>query len=56
MSYVIKRLFSTAINGWTRQRFSAEGILGRKWWQRREIVRWRCHCFELTEPASWRSG
>ena len=30
MSYVIKQLFSTAINSWTRQRFSAEGTLEKK--------------------------
>ena len=38
----------TTLNGysWTRQRFSAEGILEREWLQRRQIIRLRCHDFE----------
>ena len=40
---------------WTRQRFSTEGILGREWLQRRQIIRLQCHNFELIKPASWRS-
>ena len=32
--------------GWTRQRFSAEGILGREWLQRRQMFRLRCHDLE----------
>ena len=32
--------------GWTRQRFSAEGILGRERLQRRQIIHLRCHNFE----------
>ena len=32
--------------GWTGQRFSAEGIIGRERLQRRQIIRLRCHNFE----------
>ena len=32
--------------GWTRQRFSAEGILGRERLQRVQKFRLRCHDFE----------
>ena len=38
--------------GWTTQRSSAGGILGREWLQRRRRFRLRCHNFELTKPAS----
>ena len=38
--------------GWTRQRFSAEGILGRERLQRRQIIRLRCHNFEPNRPVS----
>ena len=34
---VIKRLLSTAMAG--QQRFSAEGILGSEWLQRRQVLR-----------------
>ena len=40
-------------HGWTTQRSSAEGILGRKWMERKHMFRLRCHNFELTKPASW---
>ena len=36
---------------WTRQRFSAEGILEREWLQRRQIIRLRCHNFEPNRPV-----
>ena len=41
------------LNGynWTRQRFSAEGILGRERLQRMQIFRLRCHHFEPNRPV-----
>ena len=32
-------------HGWTTQRSSAGGILGREWLQRRRMFRLRCHNF-----------
>ena len=37
--------------GWTRQRFSAEGILGRERLQRMQIFCLRCHNFEPNRPV-----
>ena len=37
--------------GWTRQRFSAEGILGRERLQRIQIFRLRCHNFKANRPV-----
>ena len=37
--------------GWTRQRFSAAGILGRERLQRKQIFRLRCHEFEPNRPV-----
>ena len=54
---VIKRLFSTAMAG--QDNVLAQNrrpILGREWWCRRQMFRWRCHNFDSTKPASWRSG
>ena len=49
---VIKTLFSMAMAGqWTRQRFSAEDILGRERLQRMQIFRLRCHNFEPNRPV-----
>ena len=39
--------------GWTTQRSSAGGILGREWLQHRRMFCLRCHNFELTKPDSW---
>ena len=39
--------------GWTTQRYSAGGILGREWLQRRRMFRLQCDNFELTKLASW---
>ena len=36
---------------WTKQRFSAEGILGRERLQRMQIFRLRCHNFEPNRPV-----
>ena len=36
---------------WTKQRFSAEGIVGREWLQRLHIFRLRCHDFEPNRPV-----
>ena len=38
--------------GWTTQRSSAGGILGREWLQRRRMFRLRCHNFELVNQTS----
>ena len=38
-------------HGWTKQRSSAEGFLGREGLQRRRVFRLRCHNFKLTKPG-----
>ena len=38
--------------GWARQRLSADGVSGREWLQRWQMLGLRCHNFELTKPTS----
>ena len=53
----MKRLFSTAMAGQDNVLAQKAFLfLGREWLQRRQIIRLRCHNFELIKPTSWRSG
>ena len=53
MLNVMTEIVFNGYQGWTTQRSSAGGILGREWLQRRQMFRLRCHDFELTKPARW---